>query len=393
MSNEFELTLQLDIALDRLLWGDPIVAVEEDIDRALIPYIEAFAALLELTGEAARPEFRQALRDRFAGQGASPARSDAPGTLGRFAAIIAATFVVGSAINPALARNLVQSVSDTMGAEIASVVESVLTVGRADPPPGIASSPEPAASHANADVVVVAPHSADAALSESPATKVEPGNPPSEQGSAGTSAQPTTPGPPSGHQPGPSPKANPNVPAAVPPPAASGPAAPSPASPATPPVAGDPPGSAAPGAPAETPNPPATGEPEGETDPTHDGTIAGESPEDPGSDDPAPLDDDAPGQPANPGANPPVNPGSQPPGNPGGTPPGSPGNQPPPSPSSNPPNTAGGGQPGSAPEGNSPPNTGKVGAAGNSGGSQALPNPVNPKPQGGPRPGHGHPGT
>src|SRR5687768_5207306 len=133
MSNELQLALQLDHAFDRLLRGDPIVAVEEDFERQLIPYLEAFAALLELTSSPARPEYRAELRRRFVGGGSATAPADGVSLLGRAAAIIAATFLVGSAINPALARNLVQSVSDTMGAEIAAVVESVLQTGTVAP--------------------------------------------------------------------------------------------------------------------------------------------------------------------------------------------------------------------------------------------------------------------
>ncbi len=133
MRSDFELAVQLDSAVDRLLWGDAIVAVEEDVPHELIPFVETFAALLEITREPARPEFRQALRARFIGEGPAVAGTGAGAALlGRVAAVVAATFVVGSAINPALARNLVQSVSDTMGEEIAGVVQDVLMTGRSD---------------------------------------------------------------------------------------------------------------------------------------------------------------------------------------------------------------------------------------------------------------------
>ncbi|MEX0784290.1 MAG: hypothetical protein WD557_16740 [Dehalococcoidia bacterium] len=326
MSNESELTLQLDVAFDRLLWGDPIVAVEEDTERELIPFIEAFAALLEIAREPARTEFRLSLRKRFVDEGSAAARSDAGGMLGRVAAVVAAAFVVGSAINPALARNLVQSVSDTMGAEIAGVVQDVLSGGA--PVASEEGSGEASASESWAAEPPIAIDFAPAAVIADPALGAAESTPADLSAPSGGGA------PPSAHAPGPSPLANPN--ATAPKPAAIAPA------PATAPGAADvdtpaayaPPSIPSSGPPSNAsdhPNPvaPADDPPAGSSPEVTDGageSTSGEPPDDGVDETPRPGQSAAHANPGNQGqangSSGPQNSGANQPGNPGNNQPG-----------------------------------------------------------------------
>jgi hypothetical protein len=143
MMDDRELISGLNSAIERLLSGDPAVAVEEDVEIGIRPYVEIFALLLEGTTDPARPEFRASLRARFVGSAEAPGHH--AGRLGRDAAFAAATFILGSAVNPVLARSLVASISETMGNEVAQAVSRMLDLNSdgdvASPPEETHGSP------------------------------------------------------------------------------------------------------------------------------------------------------------------------------------------------------------------------------------------------------------
>lgn len=126
---------RLDEAIAALLTGTPIDRVLAHTDRDLAPYLRAFNQLQALQPPALPPpseEFRLRLRARFV-QGANHETRVARGRGGKFqrAAVAgAASLILGSALNPALAQELVHHVRETMGRAAADVLNAALFIER-----------------------------------------------------------------------------------------------------------------------------------------------------------------------------------------------------------------------------------------------------------------------
>ena len=125
---------RLDAAIADLLRGVPLEAVLARTDAELAPYLRVFGELQAIPPAVEGPsdEFRLRLRARFV-QGANrEARLDR-GRGSRFqraAVASAASLILGSALNPTLAHELVTQVRETMGRAAADVLSAALFTER-----------------------------------------------------------------------------------------------------------------------------------------------------------------------------------------------------------------------------------------------------------------------
>ncbi|MBA4180763.1 MAG: hypothetical protein C0506_09265 [Anaerolinea sp.] len=141
-----DLTLQLDLALDRLASGARLDNVIRLVDESLEPYLAAFVILEKAVARQAREEFRLQLRARLTGLiEAPPAPGRFSGVVRRAAAFAATTLLLGTATSPALAQELLDHLRETLGEPVAELLEAALEraiplgadlplVGRDSPP-------------------------------------------------------------------------------------------------------------------------------------------------------------------------------------------------------------------------------------------------------------------
>ena len=182
---ERSLRSHLETAINDYRSGATIEACLQTSPEAIHPYLRVFDQLALAQEPLDRGQLRTSLRRRFVSGALSELRSTgATGSrMGRVAAAAATAFIVGAAINPALADELVHQVARTFGSAVSSTLSQVFEDGRGASADAAARS-QPAATEE--DLVPLLESSASPVLPIAPPSATDdPGNPASASNTGG----------------------------------------------------------------------------------------------------------------------------------------------------------------------------------------------------------------